>query len=194
MTPDFEYFFWAVPESNKPQYALYDLFDNHLVMISHDYELLVSLCRMMDSKVSLDIAEIHNSTVDNSVVENWGISHKSISHFLYADITITKKSCDLKTYYDMFVIKDPELIEVESNFDEFKKDLQKQLFFVHYCITAVPVVPDSVKQLLQRAIELGVDYNDTVDKFLDLTVIDTHDKQTREDMYSFLRLTGLYYE
>jgi hypothetical protein len=194
MTPEFEYFFWAIPDPDKPQFALYDLFDNHFVMLSHDYSALFKLSRLLDSKVTLDIVELPYANIDNSVVENWGVLTESVTHFLYADITITKKACDINTYYDMFVIKNSEVMEVQSNFDAFKTDLQCQVFFLYYCLTALPEVPDSVMRLLQRAADLGINYKDTVDKFLDLTVIDVDDKQTREDMYDFLRLTGLYYE
>lgn len=198
MTPDFEYFFWAVPKEEKPLYALYDLFDNHFVIQAYDYETLFDLRKIMESKTSLEIVEITGLTdnlIDNSVIENWGINQ--VATMLYADITLTKKRYNAKEYYNTYVIKNPELVETNFEFDDFKRDLQKQIFFFYYCLTVElpkPESRDSVLKFIRRAAELSLNYEQAVDMVLDISSIDPTDRKTREDMYAFLRMSELFYE
>ena len=199
MSPNFEYFFWAIPEPDKPLYALYDLFDNHFVIQSHEYELLFKLRKLFESKTSLDIVElsgvsgvIENQLTDNSVIENWGISQ--VEKYLYSDITLTKKRFGPEDYYKVYVIKNPMLIETNVELDSFKQDLQKQLFFFHYCLSKMPNMSEHVWKFFLTAAELSVDFDQAINMVLDLTTIDSKDKQTREDMYKFLRMSGLFYE
>jgi hypothetical protein len=196
MTPDFNYFFWASPTEGQPLFALYDAFDNHLMIQSNDHSRLFLLRKIIKSKTILDIVELTNvpdlvkdNLIDNSVVENWGL--KSVHGDLFRDATPRwKNQYNADVFYKTTTIKDPVLQSVDPKFDTFKTDLQKQIFFIHYCLEANP--KDTVTAHLQQAVALGKDYDDTIDRFLDLT--DITDKTVLQDMLSFLRTTGLFYE
>ena len=86
------------------------------------------------------------------------------------------------------------LIETNVELDSFKQDLQKQLFFFHYCLSKMPNMSEHVWKFFLTAAELSVDFDQAINMVLDLTTIDSKDKQTREDMYKFLRMSGLFYE
>ena len=196
MSPEFNYFFWASPVKDKPLFALYDAFDNHLMIQSYDHACLFAVRKLIRSKTILDIVEltnipnlVENNLIDNSVVENWGLEY--IHNDLFRDATPRwKNQHDPEIFYKTATIKDPVLRAVDSKFDDFKRDLQQQIFFIHYCLDSNP--SDNVKAHLQRSVELGKDYADTVDKFLNLTTIT--DKTIIQDMLTFLRTTGLFYE
>ena len=49
-----------------------------------------------------------------------------------------------------------------------------------------------LKNHLQKSIELGINYNDVIDKFLNL--IDIDDLESKQDMFYFLRSSNLFYE
>ena len=196
MTPDFEYFFWASPVQGQPLFALYDVFDNHFMIQSYSYSQLYDLRKIIRSKTMLEIVELSNvenlveqNIVDNSVIELWGMSNTPLD--LFGDARprwqINK---DPEIYYESEVFKTPILTQVDSKFDNFKLDLQKQIFFIHYCLAHTPT--ELAKDLLRQAVELGVDYKDVVDRFLDLTKVDN--KQAVQDMIYFLRFSQLFYE
>lgn len=196
MKKDFEYFFWSTPESGEELFALYDLFDNHLMMQSFSYDYLFTIRTLFKSKTMLDVVNlskienlVEHNLIDNSVVENWGI--KSPATDMYTDARPRWAGhSDAEAYRKHTENNVVELIEVDSNFDEFKRDLQKQIFFAHFCLTIEPT--ELVLSHLHTAIGLGIDYEDTVDKFVNLTNI--VDRQTRVEMLHFLKKSNLFYE
>ena len=197
MTPDFEYFSWGFPAKDKPLFALYDNFDNHFMILSYDHAQLFLVRKLIRSKTLLDIVELTNvpdlveqNLLDNSVIENWGL--ESVHHALFDDAAPRRRNQnDSDSFYNSLTIKDPTLKIVESNFDEFKLDLQKQLFFLKYCLENTK--SDFVVDQLREAVELGKDYTDTVDRFLDLSSIASN-KHIYREMLAFLRSSSLYYE
>jgi hypothetical protein len=196
MTSEFEYFFWASPAEGQPLFALYDAFDNHMMIQSYDHACLFAVRKLIRSKTILDIVEltnipnlVSNNLIDNSVIENWGL--ESVHNDLFRDATPRwKNQHDSAIFYKTATVKDPVLQAVESKFDNFKHNLQQQIFFIYYCLENNPT--DNVKAHLQQAVELGTDYADTVDRFLNFTNIT--DKTVLQDMIAFLRTTGLFYE
>jgi hypothetical protein len=200
MTPDFEYFFWAAPEKDKPFFALYDLFDNHFMMLSDNYEMLFKVKRLIKTKAVYNIVDLTNidiitkaSVIDNSRADQWGL--KSAPEDLYGDINFRwLQNTNAAEHYQTLVIKNPTLKPFfKSPLDDFKIDLQRQLFFIYYCVNTINSGTESiVLSHLQRAVDLGVNYDDTVERFLDLSSI--VDKQQMENMLMFLRHSRLFYE
>lgn len=196
MSPDFEYFHWASPMQDKPLFALYDLFDNHLMVQSYSYDILFTLRKIIRSKTTLEIVELTNvenlvkdNLIDNSVIELWGIDSPSTN--LYADATPRWEQNNVaETYYADVTIKHPTLVAVDPKFDNFKLDLQKQIFFIHYCLERKPT--ELALAELQRAVELGVDCDDVIGRFLDFSHIE--DKAVVQAMLYFLRASELFYE
>lgn len=196
MQSTFKYFFWGSPVEETPLFALYDVFDNHFMIQSHNYSHLFAIRKLIRSKTLLDMVELtnvpnfyENQLIDNSVVENWGL--ESIHNDCFRDATPRwRNQTDEKLFYETAVIKDPVLKQVDLKFDNFKIDLQKQIFFIHYCLEATK--SNNVKIHLQKSIELGINYNDVIDKFLNL--IDIDDLESKQDMFYFLRSSNLFYE
>lgn len=196
MQSTFKYFFWGSPVEETPLFALYDVFDNHFMIQSYNYSHLFAIRKLIRSKTVLDIVELtnvpnllENNLIDNSVVENWGLESMHID--LFRDATPRwKNQNDEKIFYETAVIKDPVLKQVDSKFDDFKIDLQKQIFFIHYCLETTN--SNNVKNHLQKSIELGKNYNDVIDKFLNFS--DINDLESKQDMFYFLRFNNLFYE
>jgi hypothetical protein len=133
---------------------------------------------------------IEKNLIDNSVIENWGIANPIAELF-----TDSRPSwpghTDEQTYYQIHIAD--STIQITPScavFDDFKIDLQKQLFFAHHCLTFDP--KPTVLSHFATAVSLGVDYNDVVDRFLDLTTIDN--RQVMHDVIDFLKVTCLFYE
>jgi hypothetical protein len=196
MTSKFDYFFWASPLADKPLFALYDLFDNHLMIQSYSHDHLFTIRKLIRSKTIFEIVEltdvenlVEQNLLDNTVIENWGLSNPPAEMFGDARPRLQRNS-NAEMYYADATIKDPVLVQVNAEFDNFKRDLQQQLFFIHYCLEHAPT--ETVIEELRRAIELGIDYQNTIDRFFDLTHIT--DKQVLQDMIYFLRASSLFYE
>jgi len=196
MTPDFKYFFWATPNKHQPLYALYDFFDNHFMLQSYDYQRLFTIRTLFRSKTTLEILNL--STVENlveknlldySVIEKWGADTTELD--FYTDLQLGWSGhTQADAYHQRIVDKIIKIQETKINFDTFKKDLQQQLFFVHYCLEYNPSA--DVIAHLNTAIGLGVDCHDVINRFLDLTSIS--DKKRLYDLLNFLKISKLIYE
>lgn len=205
MTPDFKYFHWGLLDtetSKSPLFALYDHFDNHLMIQSDDYGILFQLKQLIKSKTMLDLIEITRpskaNNIDNSVIENWGLT-KSIDLFS-ADITSRSMINNDPAEYAKTMIRNPSLSEVDSKFDDFKLDLQKQIFFIYHCLYIIKQQgysfiengADGVISVLQDAVGISENYKDLLDKLLDIQHIT--DKTLFHNMIIFLNLAELFYE
>lgn len=196
MSPDFEYFFWANPNIDHPLFALYDSFDNHFFIQSYSYHNIFVLRELVRSKTVLDIVEltnvpdlVKNNLIDNSVIESWGLA--SIHKELFRDATPRwKNQHDADIFYETAVIKDAQIGSSSCVFDSYKLDLQKQIFFIHYCLQITK--SDLVKKHLADSVSLGLNYLDVVDKFFNFSNVS--DSEIRQHMLYFLRSNGLFYE
>lgn len=197
MDTKFKYFHWAIPVSGQPLYALYDVLDNHLMLLSHDYNCLFCIRNLFRSKTMLDIVKlsdvpdlIEKKLIDNSIVETWGID-RPMTEFFQDYNPLWSGHNDAKAYYQTHIAESNiRLTKSQTVFDTFKIDLQKQLFFVHHCLAYDPEA--TVLAHFLNAIELGIDYNDVVDRFFDFTTI-TH-PEIKQDMITFLARSFLFYE
>jgi hypothetical protein len=202
MDIEFKYFHWAIPKPGQELYGLYDLFDNHLFLLSYDFETVWELKRFIKSKSILEIVDfsdqiddIHEK-IDNSVVEKWGVTNP-LRH-LFGDVkSLSDAFQDKPQYRQKFMIKNPVINENNFVMDDYKKDLQKQIFFLHYCLfqanNAYKYDKDSFfyEHLLTSA-ELGESYMGVIDKFLDISQMEDKDKQSV--VLKFMKSEGLLYE
>ncbi len=172
-------------------FALYDLFDNHFMMQSHSYDRLFKARTLMRSKTMLEVVDISaaDSQIDNSVIENWGLQQAEIE--FYTD-SQPRWEGDHKAdlYFKRIQNKKYKLIQVQSGFDDFKRDLQQQIFFVYHCLTFDP--NQLVLEHLAQAVGLGIDSADVIDRFLNLT--DITDQRKLYDNLIFLKMANLFYE
>lgn len=196
MSPEFEYFSWGTIEDTRPSFALFDALDNHLMMISEKYINLYHLKKLLKSKTILEIVDLSNvqsGLIDNSVVESWGMEHREDA--LFGNIRmlfIATSTPDM--YFKRMVIKNSNLVRSNVVFDDFKTDLQKQIFFLYYCIDIwIERFPDNnhIYKHIERATLLSKSYDDAVEQIL---TVSSTDEQEAQDLLDFLRSAGLYYE
>lgn len=192
MSPDFEYFFRATPDPAKDMYALYDVLDGHFLIQSDNYDNLYRLMIYIWSKTNLEIVKLPKSNLDNSQIEQWYI--KNLLPKWYNDPHHIKRHFNLKRHRDQWTIQNIILAKrTNFLFDEFKTDLQKQLFFFYHCIDLLNQDFDSnLANMILRAMELCTNYNDAKDIMLDSISISSQD--SRMKIYTFLRRIGLFYE
>lgn len=202
MNTEFKYFHWAMPKKDCDLYGLYDVFDNQLLLLTYDFEVVWQLKNIIKSKIILEIVDFSNQIsavyekIDNSIVETWGLSNTP-TH-LFQDIRSLSDSYRDKTRYRQDVlIRDFEIVKNNVEFDTFKQDLQQQLFFFHYCLfqanNQYQYSKDSFfyKHLLKSA-ELGESYQDCLDKFIDISYIDQQDPDSA--ILQFMNAENLMYE
>jgi len=197
MDTKFEYFHWAVPKPDQPLYALYDVFDNHFMMQHYSYEHLFTVRKLFKSKTTLDIVRLSDipglvdkNLIDNSVIEKWGIANP-ITEFFTDGRPSWSGHTDAEAYYQVHIAQSNiQLTQSQVVFDDFKFDLQKQLFFVHHCLTFD--LKPTVLSHLATAVSLGINHDDVVNRFLDLTTI--VDRQIMHDTIDFLKVSCLFYE
>jgi hypothetical protein len=192
MSPDFEYFFRATPDPSKDMYALYDVLDGHFLIQSDNYDNLYRLMIYIWSKTKLDIVKLPKSNLDNSQIDQWYI--KNLPPEWFNDPHYGKRQFNLKRHRDQWTIQNITLGKrTNFLFDEFKTDLQKQLFFFYHYIDFLNQDFDSnLADMILRAVELCTNYNDAKDTMLDSISISSQD--SRMKIYTFLRRTGLFYE
>jgi hypothetical protein len=202
MHTDFKYFHWAMPKKGCELYGLYDVFDNQLLLLTYDFEVVWQLKNIIKSKIILEIVDFSNQIsavyekIDNSIVETWGLN--STPTHLFQDIRSLSDSYRDKTRYRQDVlIRDFEIVKNNVEFDTFKEDLQHQLFFFHYCLfqanNQYQYSNDSFfyKHLLKSA-ELGESYQDCLDKFIDISYINQQDPDSV--ILQFMNAENLMYE
>jgi hypothetical protein len=192
MSPDFEYFFRATPDPSKDMYALYDVLDGHFLIQSDNYDNLYRLMMYIRSKTYLEIAKLPKSNLDNSQIEQWYI--KKLPNEWFNDPHPVKRQFNPTRHRDVWTIKNIILGKhVDFTLDEFKTDLQKQLFFFYHCIDLLNQDFDSdLASVIIRTMELCTTYNDAIDVMLDSISISS--PEGRLGVYTFLRRTGLFYE
>jgi hypothetical protein len=194
MNPKFEYYFQADPVSSKPMYALYDVLDKHFMIQSSDYNVLYRLMYNMRSKTCLEIAKIpSDKPINNSNIEQWQISN--LPQKWFGDLVGYERQWNPTEYHNTYAIQHPDMI-IEPNsviFDEFKKDLQKQIFFFYYCFEFIEKTPSElISGIVLKSIEQSNNYDNILDIMLDDVPIVT--QQDRVDFYNFIRQVGLCYE
>jgi len=202
MDTKFKYFHWAIPKPDQELYALYDLFDNQLLLLGEDFQTIWNLKTLIKSKTLLEIVDFSNQVnqidgkLDNSVVERWGLNNPPA--LLFQDVrSMSTVYTEPSQYRERFIIKNVDLLETNYLMDDFKQDLQKQLFFFYYCLhqsyNEYKLNSSSwlFKHLLRSA-ELGTCYQHVLDLFLDISYFDQHDPES--DVLYFLRGENLLYE
>jgi hypothetical protein len=202
MNTEFKYFHWAIPKVDHELYGLYDLFDNHLFLLSYDFETIWELKRYIKSKTILEIVDFSDqiedikNKVDNSVVEKWGITNPP--RHLFGDVkSLSDAYIDKILHQQKFVIKNPELMPNNFDMDDYKIDLQKQIFFLHYCLYQALNVYQFDKnsffyEHLLKSAELSESYDDLMNIFLDISDMGDRDKQST--MLSYMKNESLLYE
>ena len=194
MNPKFEYYFQADPVPSKPMYALYDVLDKHFMLQSTDYNVLYRLMYNMRSKTCLEIAKLPGAAhINNSNIEQWQISN--LPQRWFGDLVGYERQWNPTEYHSTYAIQHPDML-IEKNsvmFDEFKTDLQKQIFFFYYCFEFIEKTPsDLIGGIVLKSIEQSNNYNNILDIMLDNVPIMT--QQDRVDFYNFIRQVGLCYE
>lgn len=202
MNSEFKYFHWSVPSRDKELYGLYDVFDNRLLLLTYDFNVVWQLKNLIKSKIILEIVDFANQIsavsekIDNSIVETWGLG--VIPAHLFQDIRSLSDSYRDKTRYRQdILIKDFEIVKNNIELDSFKTDLQHQLFFFHYCLFQANNVyqynQDSFfyKHLLTSA-ELGESCQDCLNKFIDISQVGQQDPEST--VLQFMKNENLLYE
>jgi hypothetical protein len=169
-------------------------------MLSDNYKLLFAVKQIIKTKAVYNIVDLTGvdiltkaSVIDNSCADQWGL--KSAPEALYGDINFRwLQNTNADEHYQYMTIKNPTLKPfLKSPLDDFKIDIQKQLFFIYYCVNKINADEgDAILTHLRNAVNLGINYEDTVDRFLDLSSI--VDKSKMENMLMFLRHSSLFYE
>jgi hypothetical protein len=202
MSPDFKYFHWAIPKPDQPFYGLYDVFDNHLFLLSDDFEMVWKLKKLVKSKIILDIIDfsqqidIVQNKIDNSVVEKWGL--ESTPYQLFRDLrSLSDEFQNKDSYKNHYLISNCNIIQNNVIMDDFKTDLQKQLFFFYYCLKqSTEYNSNELNKFMNTHLlliaELSESFNDAKNKLLGFSFI-TH-KKDAEFLLHFLRGEKLLYE
>lgn len=199
MSPEFKYFDWAIPLEGKPTFALYDVFDQHFMIQSREYNRMEQLRDFFKSKTALEIVKFETTTTNNSGIERWKITN--VDSELYGDIMrVYRDDTDWSLQKKpQQIIEHPELAYNDTVFDEFKLDLQKQIFFINHCLELLhrylhhsPVAIEQVEAFILDAVEQSKSYEDTVNRVLNFNQITNKHEMT--SMIRFLRVTGLFYE
>lgn len=186
MTPEFDYFFWGL--SHNRSYALFDGLDNHFYMVNDNFELLYNLSLLLKSKIMLEIVELPETDLDNTVIHQWGMSNRP--DWVYADVfTFKKYYGDSTNYYRYAVIRNADLVETKVEFDPFKQDVQKQIFLLYNCIQHQP--SEDILKRLRLASSMCTSYDDLLNQIVDVS--DILDKELLMDYMNFLRKAGLFY-
>lgn len=200
MNTEFKHFHWSMPLQGQSLYGLYDLFDNHMFLLSYDFDTVWQLKKLMKSKVVLDIIDFSDQIadleekIDNSVVEKWGLENPPYG--LFQDLkSASGEFQDKDLYKNHYLINDCKLIETDIDMDNFKLDLQQQLFFFHRCLYQAKNAHNCnefmIEYLLEIA-ELSESYEEANDKFLNFLSI------TKESdvisLLAFLKGEKLFYE
>jgi hypothetical protein len=202
MNTDFEHFHWSIPELDQPLYGLYDLFDNHLFLLSYDFETVWELKKLVKSKIILDIVDFSHQIdvvqdkIDNSVVEKWGL--ESTPYQLFRDLRSMSDEFQNKDLYkNHHLISNCNIVQTNVIMDDFKIDLQKQLFFFYYCLKqATEFESDEFNKFINTHLlsiaELSESYSDAKNKLLDFSFITN--KKDAEFLLRFLKGEKLLYE
>lgn len=197
MNADFKYFHWAIPKPECELYGLLDVFDNQLLLLTYDFDVAWQLKTFIKSKIVLEIVDFSThidsviDKIDNSIIETWGLS--SFPTHVFQDV----KYRDQTRYLQDSMIRDFKIVKNHAEFDNFKKDLQQQLFFFHHCLfqanNQYQFSQDSFfyKHLLTAA-ELGESYQDCIDKFVDISYIRKQDPDAV--ILRFIKSENLAYE
>jgi hypothetical protein len=204
MDTKFKYFHWAMPELNKQLYGLLDVFDNQLLLLTYEFDIAWQLKNLIKSKIVLEIVDFSNQVetvnekIDNSIVETYGLC--DIPAHLFQDLRFLSDSYRDKTKYCQdILIKDFAIVKNNTKFDDFKKDLQQQLFFFHHYLVkannAQKYDKDSFfyKHLLRSA-ELGESYQDCLDRFLNISHMCKQDPDFLFTFLKFIKHENLMYE
>lgn len=197
MNTDFKYFHWAIPKADCELYGLYDVFDNQLLLLTYDFDVAWQLKTFIKSKIVLEIVDFSShidlvtEKIDNSIVETWGLS--SFPTHVFQDI----KYRDKTKYRQDSLIRDFKIVKNNVEFDDFKKDLQQQLFFFHYCLLQANneyrFDKDSFfYEHLLRSAELGESYQGCIDTFVDISYIRHQDPESV--VLKFMKTENLAYE
>jgi hypothetical protein len=197
MNTDFKYFHWVIPKPDCELYGLYDVFDNQILLLTYDFDIAWQLKTFIKSKIVLEIVDFSTQIdsvidqIDNSIVETWGLS--SFPTHVFQDI----KYRDQTRYLQDGVIRDFKIVKNNAEFDNFKKDLQQQLFFFHHCLFQATNVyrysQDSFfYEHLLRSAELGESYQGCIDTFVDISYIQKQDPDSV--VLKFMKTENLAYE
>lgn len=193
MNPTFEYYFQADPDISKPMYALYDVMDKHFVIQSQDYLVLYRLIESVRSKTNLEMVVMpYCKDITNANIEQYYI--KNLHPKWFGDLVNFYKGNPQK-HLDKWSIADPGMI-IDLNhveFDQYKSDLQKQLFCFYHFLEFVEKNPSElVERLIMNCIQHSKDYASVIDTLLNEIHIDS--QQDRATFYKFLTHTSLFYE
>ena len=197
MNPDFKFFCAGVCNNDQPIYGLIDLIDNHFMIQSHDAEFLFEVKELIKSKTRLEIVDIskhrYNADgtriTDNWVIEQWGVNLSKIN--VRVDPLTSKRFANInkkETYISN--IPEAELKATKIEFDFYKQDLQKQIFFI-YSFVANNIVSDLAKSHFKKIIQCSNSYDEMLEKFLD---VENAPPDAQVELLFFLKETGLLHE
>jgi hypothetical protein len=202
MDTKFKYFHWAIPKSDCEWYGLYDVLDNQFFLLTYDFDIAWQTKQYIKSKTILEIVDfstqssVNQIDIDNSVIEHWGLD--SVPTNLFQDPSSqSTRYFTQDLYRQSYMIKDISICENKLVMTDFKKDLQTQIFFLHYCLWQAKhernYRQDSIfYQHLLTAIELGQNYSDVLNRFLNFK--ESINEELCNIMIEFLRAEGMTYE
>ena len=197
MDPNFRFFYAGVCNDDQPVYGLVDLIDNHFMIQSHDADCLFEVKELIKSKTRLDIVDIGKNRynadgtriTDNWVIEQWGVDLSKLD--IRVDPLTSKRFAKLnkkETYISN--IPQAELKPGDTEFDFYKQDLQKQIFFIYFFLSNHKL-EDLAKTHFKKIIQCSSCYDEMFVKFLE---VDTAPFDAQTDLLLFLRKFGMIYE
>lgn len=196
MISNYKYFSWCLPDPARNLYALYDVLDNHFMLMSYEYSWLFHVRALFKSKTTLDIIPLsdvpglkEHNLLDNSVIHRWGLTTVD-SSFFTDNQPRSRGQTDADVYHDRIKNLRIDLSETGVIWDTFKQNLQQQLFFAHHCVSFEPT--PAVLRHLEQAIGLGQDDTEVIDRFLNFVEID--DRQYRSELVMFLKKANMFYD
>lgn len=197
MDPNFKFFYSGVCEDDQPIYGLVDLIDNHFMIQSHDADKLFEVKELIKSKTRLEIVDLskyrYNTDgtriTDNWVIEQWGVDLDKIN--VRVDPLTSARFANAnekETYISNIPTVDIKLTNLD--FDEYKQDLQKQIFFIYFFV-ARNRFGDLAKLHVKKIIQCSSCYDEMLSKFLD---VDTAPLEVQTQILFFLSRVKLMYE
>lgn len=197
MDSDFKFFYSGVCNDDQPIYGLIDLIDNHFMIQSHSAEYLFEVKELIKSKTRLEIVDLSqyrynkdNSRItDNWVIEQWGIDLDELN---FRIDPLTSKRFKEANKKESYVLNIPavNLKPATVNFDSYKSDLQKQIFFTYFFVSNYEA-SKLAKLHFKKIFQTSMSYQEMLEQLLD---VKNAPLPVQVELLFFIRRAGIAYE
>jgi hypothetical protein len=204
MKSDFRFYFHG-NDTDLALWGLLDTVDNHFMIQSNDLESLYETRRLIRSKTLLEIASMDQDretvwidennnqhcvpTTDNEVIERWGVADSS--RMFRVDPLTSSAFAKLNTKSAYFQnIPSVKLQQTSVPFDNFKLDLQKQIFLFYTCAQVCQNFCE-ITPWIEKIAQLSCSYDHAVEMMLNFELCD---RKLQGTALKLLAKTQMLYE